>query len=226
MDQTAVLFVNGELKFPELIRPLLEQPVFIIAVDGGLKHLNALNFLPDLLIGDLDSIDPNDIIALKERKIEIIKYPGKKNESDLELAVQYSVNKGFNKIVIVGALGGRVDHTLVNINLLSNPEWTTQDMRLFDGVVEIRLIRNNIRIDGKPDDLISLIPITKEVLGVKTQGLYYRLENEDLYRWETRGLSNVMIEDSVTISLQSGLLICIHEFSNLNVGAVPGEKQK
>ena len=57
MDQTAILFVNGELEFPELVRPILDQSVFLIAVDGGLKHLNSLKLYPDLVIGDLDSVD-------------------------------------------------------------------------------------------------------------------------------------------------------------------------
>ena len=61
MNQTAILFVNGELKFPEFVRPILEQRVFLIAVDGGLKHLNSLKLFPDLLIGDLDSVDSKDL---------------------------------------------------------------------------------------------------------------------------------------------------------------------
>ena len=75
---------------------------------------------------------------MEERKIEIKKYPVKKDESDLELAIRHSVGMGFTKIIIVGALGGRVDQTLANINLLTNPEWRGLDLILFDGEIEIR----------------------------------------------------------------------------------------
>ncbi len=223
MEKAAILFVNGELKFPELIRPILDQPVFLIAVDGGLKHLNSLKLSPDLLIGDLDSVDPNDLLLIKERKIEIKKYPTHKDESDLELAIQYSVDKGFTKIIIVGALGGRVDQTLANISLLMNPEWRERDLSLFDGAVDIRLIHDKLRIAGNPGDVISLIPMTEKVTGVKTEGMVYPLENEDLFQWRTRGISNVMIGESGAISIQDGLVICVHELSNLKTIGINGE---
>lgn len=226
MDQTAILFVNGELKFPELIRPTLDQPVFLIAVDGGLKHLNSLKLLPDLLIGDLDSVDSKDLILIKERKIEIKKYPSQKDESDLELAIQYSVNKGFTKVIIVGALGGRVDQTIANINLLTNPEWRELDLILFDGEIEISLIHDKLEIAGNPGDAISLIPMTEKVTGVRTEGLVYPLENEDLFQWRTRGISNVMTGKSASISIQGGLVICIHKLSDVKTVGINGENKK
>lgn len=226
MDQAAILFVNGELNFPELIRPILDQPVFLIAVDGGLKHLNSLKLSPDLLIGDLDSVDSNDLFLIKERKIEIKKYPSHKDESDLELAIQYSVEKGFSKIIIVGALGGRVDQTVTNINLLTNPQWRERDLILFDGVTYIRLIRDKLRISGNPGDLVSLIPMTEKVTSVKTEGLDYPLENEDLFQWKTRGISNVMTGESASISILGGLVICVHQLSNLKINGINGENNK
>ncbi|HZK61690.1 MAG TPA: thiamine diphosphokinase [Anaerovoracaceae bacterium] len=226
MDQTAILFVNGELKFPELVRPILDQPVFLIAVDGGLKHLNSLKLFPDLLIGDLDSVDSKDLILIEKRKIEIKKYPVQKDESDLELAIRYSVSMGFSKIVIVGALGGRVDQTLANISLLTNPEWRERDLILFDGVIEIRLIHDELVIAGNQGNAISLIPMTEKVTGVRTEGLVYPLENEDLFQWKTRGISNVMTGKSASISIQGGLVICIHKLSDLKIVGINGENKK
>ena len=167
-----------------------------------------------------------DLVLIEERNIEIKKYPVHKDESDLELAIRYAVSMGFSKIVIVGALGGRVDQTLANINLLTNPAWRERDLILFDGVIEIKLIHDKLEITGNPGDVISLIPMTEKVSGVRTEGLVYPLENEDLFQWRTRGISNVMTGKCASISIQGGLVICIHNLSDLKTVGINGENKK
>ena len=214
MDGTTLLFVNGELRNPELVIPILEKANFIVAVDGGLKHILNLGYLPDLLLGDLDSVDEMSLNNLINKNTQIIKYPSVKDETDLELAMQYVADMGYQHIILVGALGGRVDQLLANINLLTNPKWQLLNIEIFDGIEEVRLIREYTEINGFAGDTVSLIPISDVVKGVRTDGLIYPLNDEILYRWKTRGISNVMSSSKAQIWIKSGLLICVHQISS------------
>ena len=113
-----------------------------------------------------------------------------KDESDLELAIQSVVNRGYSRILIVGALGNRLDHTLANIFLLALPVLQNCEVRLDDGQVAVFLIQKETQIIGKKGDLVSLIPINGPVSGVATEGLYYPLNEETLHPFFTRGISN------------------------------------
>jgi thiamine pyrophosphokinase len=213
MNGTALLFINGELKNPALIIPVLETTNFIVAVDGGLRHVLNLSLKPDLLLGDLDSVDTKSLEKLKDTNTIIKKYPKEKDETDLELAIQHVTDMGYQKITLIGALGGRVDQLLANIYLLTNPKWRFVDIKLFDGVEEVSLIRDFKEIKGLPGEIVSLIPVSEIVEGIRTEGLMYPLNDETLYRWSTRGISNVMNNHKANIWLKKGLLICVRQIS-------------
>jgi len=206
----AILFVNGDLRKPETILSLIEPDDLLIAVDGGLRHLEALNLEPGLLVGDLDSITPQQLQDLRSAGVEIIRFPEKKDETDLELALDVVLKKGLKVIWVVGAMGGRLDQTLGNIFLMGQPALQDCDIRLEDGVEQVFLIRSNLLVIGSPGDVVSLIPIVEEVSGVSTTGLEYPLKNARLFMHKTRGISNVMLEDSARIRVKDGALLCIH----------------
>jgi thiamine pyrophosphokinase len=117
---------------------------------------------------------------------------------------------------VVAALGGRIDQTLANIFLLTRPDLANYDVHLVDGHAQVFLIRDSAVIPGEIGQRVSLLPLVGPAEGIYTQGLHYPLVNETLYPDKTRGLSNCMISPTVTISLQSGLLLCIHETTQLN----------
>jgi thiamine pyrophosphokinase len=162
------------------------------------------------MIGDLDSAAPEDIAQLQRERIQVIRYPREKNETDLELAMRQATASGAKQILIVGALGGRLDQTLGNIFLLSDPDLLGIDVRLENGNEEVFLIRSQAMISGQPGDIVSLLPIEGPAQGVETQGLEYPLRSETLYPFRTRGISNVMTTQQAQVSLASGLLVCIH----------------
>jgi thiamine pyrophosphokinase len=114
------------------------------------------------------------------------------------------------EIIIVAALGGRLDQTLANIALLTDHQLSTFDVKLDDGVEEILLCRSQAEVHGRSGDIISLIPWQGEVTEVQTMNLKWPLRSETLYPNKTRGISNEMISDTASVSIGSGLLLVVH----------------
>jgi thiamine pyrophosphokinase len=210
MAKRAVLFANGVMPQAAQILPYLRPDDFYIAVDGGLRNLRNLYKTPGLLIGDLDSATTAEVEGAAAQGIEVRRYKPDKDETDLELALLAAVEKGFDEILIIAALGGRLDHTLGNLNLLMLPLLAGVKVTIEDGTEEIFVIRNNAEIIGSPGDVVSLIPMQGEVKGVETRELKYPLKHETLHQENGRGISNVMLGVQAGVSIQSGLLLCIH----------------
>ncbi len=218
-----LIFANGDLPDLDKTRALLRESDFIIAADGGTRHALALGRTPNIVIGDLDSITKEESDALSLSKggkmeqvgVEIIQYPRDKNETDLELAIQHALTLNPEQIIILAALGGRLDQTLGNIALVSNVQCSTSsNVRLDDGIEEVFFCREQVQVNGTNGDIISLIPWQGEVIGVVTTGLKWTLQNETLYPQKTRGISNEMMNDTATIQIKSGLLLIVHRRAN------------
>jgi thiamine pyrophosphokinase len=208
-----LIFANGVLANPQALRLLIQPGDALMAVDGGLYHLRRLGLEPDLVIGDLDSIALEEIQKLRESSVRVEQYPVHKDETDLELAVETAVREGYTHLMIVAALGGRLDMTLGNLFLLNLPVLAALDARLEDGDEEVFLIRSGDAgraIDGQPGDIVSLLPLLGPAHGVLTADLSYPLRRETLYPERTRGISNVMTGVKAHVSLEAGLLVCIH----------------
>jgi thiamine pyrophosphokinase len=212
-EKRAVLFANGELKHAEWLQRFLRSDDLLIAVDGGLTHLAALGLTPALLIGDLDSVTPAQVERVQAAGAEVRRYPPAKDETDLELALLAALELGFREIVIVAALGGRLDQTLGNLSLLLLPELAGCSVRCEDGAEEVFVIRDEAMIHGQPGEIVSLLPLWGEVRGVITHELQYPLKFETLYPERSRGISNVMTATSATIRVSAGTLLCIHTHS-------------
>jgi len=215
----AVIFVNGVLADADSVKLRLRPDDWLIAADGGLKILQTLGLRPHLLIGDLDSVSLSDVSELQAAAVEIRQYPVEKDETDLELALLAAVAGGYKSIWLVAALGGRLDQTLANINLLLLPELADRDVRLFDGMEEVFLIRNQVTIHGQPGEIVSLIPLQGPVTGVTTRGLQYPIKAETLYPERSRGISNRLIGKTARVQVESGILLCIHTHNVNLVGA-------
>jgi len=210
MAKRAVLFANGVMPQAALILPHLRPDDYFIAVDGGLRHLRNLYKTPGLLIGDLDSATTAEVEGAIAQGIEVRRFKPDKDETDLELALLAAIEKGFDEILIIAALGGRLDQTLGNLNLLTQPLLTGVKVTIEDGAEEIFIIRDSAEISGQLGDVVSLIAMKGEVIGVETRDLKYPLRHETLYQEKSRGISNVMLGDQAGVSIESGLLLCVH----------------
>jgi thiamine pyrophosphokinase len=206
-----IIFANGDLPDLEKARTLLRDDDFIIAADGGTRHALALGRTPNVIVGDLDSLPANFETSAFDG--EIILYPKDKNETDLELAIQHALTLNPEQIIILAALGGRLDQTLANIALLSDARPLTFDLRLDDGIEEVFFCFDECSIKGTSRDIVSLIPWQGEVTGIVTTGLKWHLQDETLYPQKTRGISNEMLGDTATVQIKSGLLLVVHRRS-------------
>ena len=213
-----IIFANGELPDLHKARLLLQADDYIICADGGTHHALALAARPDLIIGDMDSLEKGQLETLQKAGVSIELYPRDKNETDLELALNRAIELEPTQIIILAALGGRLDQMLANITLLTDPRLSTLrpssgqafDIRLDDGVEEIFICRDQTQVHGKSGDLVSLIPWQGAVSNIQTKNLKWPLHRETLYPDKTRGISNEMTDDIASISIGSGLLLIIH----------------
>jgi thiamine pyrophosphokinase len=205
-----IIFANGELSDLKRVRAFLRADDYIICADGGTRHALALKLKPDLVIGDMDSVQKNHWQKLKTSGISIELFPRDKNETDLELAINRAIDMKPEQIIIVAALGGRLDQTLGNITLLTDVRLSTFDVRLDDGVEEIFLCRDQAQTQGRSGDIVSLIPWQGAVTGIQTKDLKWPLNNETLYPDKTRGISNEMTSEAASVSISSGTLLIIH----------------
>ncbi|HSH21268.1 MAG TPA: thiamine diphosphokinase [Candidatus Caenarcaniphilales bacterium] len=187
----------------------------VVAADGGARKAELLGLLPDVVVGDMDSLAPETLAGLERRGVELQRHSPEKEASDTELAVQEALRRGATELVILGALGGtRFEHTLANVLLLTLPDLAGRNVALVDGPTTVRAIGSSgpdrLELDGQPGDLVSLLPLTAHVEGVTTTGLAYALSGETLEQGTSRGLSNLLDDQQATIATSIGRLAIVH----------------
>jgi thiamine pyrophosphokinase len=210
MEKRAFIFANGDIRDYPRLKTRVQPDDLLIAADGGLHHLQALGFRPQILLGDLDSVTPAEVEEARGQGVQIVRFRVDKDETDLQLAIDRAADEGCSRIVIAGGLGGRLDQTLGNIFLLRQPSHPEISICLDDGLDEVFLITTKAEINGQAGDIVSLLPPGGPAYDVKTVDLKYPLNYEKLFPEKTRGISNVMLTPHAEVSLSRGELICIH----------------
>jgi len=205
-----VVVANGEFTRADRLLATLQMGDVVIAADGGANWLAAQGRAPDVLIGDLDSVAPDVRQALERGACRLLRLSPDKDVTDTELALVDAVALGAERITVLGARGGRVDHALANIQLLAMPQLAGRDVRLFDGRAWLCLVRSGYAIHGAAGDTLSLIPLGGAAEGIVTQGLKYPLRGETLTFGAARGVSNVFLADEVLVALRAGVLLAVH----------------
>jgi thiamine pyrophosphokinase len=208
----------------DLAWPAWDEAVeIVIAADGGARHAASLGVSIDLWVGDGDSIGEEALSALEASGVPLERSPQDKDESDTELAIRAALLRGQQGVLILGALGGRIDHALANIGLLAMPELTGREAAILDARSRTVLIRAPApdgsaverRLPGPTGDLISLLPLGPGVEGVTTRGLAYPLVDEPLPVGRARGLSNVRSAPDAAVVLRRGLLLVVESPARL-----------
>lgn len=191
---------------------LLSGAELVIAADSGAQWLQARGVLPDLVIGDMDSIDPRLLERLAAEGVEVERHPVEKDASDVELAMSRALAAGASDVVIIGALGGeRLDHELANLLLLADRRWDGVELRIARGTTTARALHGGNRgeLDGEAGDLVTLLPVEGDATGVRTEGMRYPLVGETLQSGRSRGLSNEVAHAPASVSLEGGTLLII-----------------
>jgi thiamine pyrophosphokinase len=204
-----IIFANGQVSDLAAARAVLRPDDHLVAADGGLAYYRALRLQPHMVVGDLDSIDPGEAATLAQAGVRVERYPARKDETDLELALRLALADGARDILIFGALGGRWDQTLANLLLLAHPDFRTVRVRLLDGTQQIYLVQGQTVVEGQPGDTVSLIALNGDALGVTTDGLEYPLRRGSLRFGSTLGISNVLVGQRATVTVEAGLVACV-----------------
>ncbi|NNM59944.1 MAG: thiamine diphosphokinase [Legionellales bacterium] len=209
----AVIFANGNFVATTYSDLILKQAELIIAADNGARYCLEHGVLPDVLVGDLDSLCPRVLKELQVADTRILLYPSEKNATDLELALDHLLTyQSVTDITILGALGGRFDMSLSNIFLTSHPKYQYMKIKIIDhqNLLYIINAHHPLFLSGRAGDTISLLPLTSSVEGIETLNLRYALKNETLYAASTRGISNQLTNSEAKITVNKGVLLCVH----------------
>jgi len=195
----------------------------LVCADGGANSAMLSGRMPDVVVGDLDSITDENLARCEQAGVEIIRYPREKDETDLELALNYafarlnymdSQNNMENdsqpvpEIMLYGATGKRIDHFLGNLALLH--EWALKGKKIVlkDPLHKLWIITGKEMVKGKIGQEVSLIPITAKAV-VSLEGFYYPLQKGVLRQESPRGISNVFSTDEGNVEVHEGLIIFI-----------------
>lgn len=195
---------NGNLDDINLIKNLAEEVDCILCADGGIRHLIKAGILPDLIIGDLDSIDDKTRKKIKKKSLQYIKFPTKKDKTDTELAIDYAIDNNAKEIILIGATGTRLDHTMANIMLLNKLVKLGVKGRIIDKNNEIYLVNRQLSLEKKENTYVSIIPLLDDTLGVTLRGFEYEVENLDFKISSTLGISNKIVKDKGYIKIDRG----------------------
>ena len=178
----------------------------IIAADGGFDTLKSMGITPDLLIGDMDSIEA---VA----KIEKIVFPVRKDETDTFLAYREGVKRGYTDFVILGGVGGRDDHTFANFSLLIYAKNRDHSIKMIGERCEIFAIKNErIELSGTPEAHLSAFAFGGDAKGVTICGLEYDAENLTLTPEFPLAVSNRFTEKDASIEVKDGTLLIMAEY--------------
>jgi len=215
-----IFLIGGspEAQPPARLAPAPGEPV--IAADHGAVHARAWGWPLHLLVGDLDSLGAEEIAHVAAGGVPIFTAPAAKDETDLELALAHALARGADEVIICAALGGRADHMLANVLLLARPELADLAVTLVDGRESIRLLRSggsapvHLELLGAKGDLLSLLPLGCDAVGVTTEGLQYPLHDETLFLGQARGVSNIFTSARADVTLRLGLLLVIHTIAD------------
>jgi thiamine pyrophosphokinase len=190
----------------------VRQGDLVLGADGGAAQALDWGLEPHIVIGDMDSLPEPERADLKARGCRFVVHPRAKDETDLELALGYAAGQGAQDIVILGALGGRLDHTLANVLLLALPALTGLPVRIAAGEQEALLVQSgeSLTLEGNAGDLVSLLPLGGDARGVTTGGLAWALRDDTLRFGSSRGVSNEMTAATARIEVEEGYLLVIH----------------
>lgn len=208
----AVIISGGRADIEFIRQELTGQPYdMLIAADSGLEVCYALGITPDVMLGDYDSVSRQIKEYYQNSGAAAFTYPERKDETDTELAVKFAIDRHAAQMVLYGATGSRLDHTLANLSLLKLGLLHGIDMQIRDKYNRIRLVKGQCVLQKQAQfgDYISLLPFSETVEDICLKGFRYPLDHGRMAQGNSLGISNVLEEERGVISAGSGILMLI-----------------
>ena len=219
----AWVLASGPVERPEVATHGLVPPDIVIAADGGSTLAKRLGLIPDLIVGDMDSSNAEIIAAFEAQGVEVRRYDHRtKAETDTELALFAALEWQPEEIVLLGALGGRLDHALANIFLLTNPRLSLTRVRIVGTNEQLFIAHARVwtAIRGGVGDTVSLLPVGGSAKAVSLEGFEYLLHGETLPQGLARGVSNRLTEPEGRVWVEDGMLLVVQTL-NRGLGGDP-----
>lgn len=207
MQNTCLILLSYmECVTPDMAQELAESADYIIAADGGQNRAREFGLQPDCVIGDFDSTTLNE-----DFDCLYITYPAEKDLTDTEAALTHALEKGCRNVILLGGMGGRLDHTMGNIGLLDKYYSAFDRMEFIDGKNKMELLKDSgrtLKRDARYK-YFGLVSLNAEASGIDIRGAKYELTGASLERASTLGVSNEFSEDTVEICVREGTLLIV-----------------
>lgn len=175
---------------------------FVIAADGGNDFLKELNVIPDLAVGDFDSAD-----SVPENCL-VIKYNVEKDVTDTAIAVNEGLARGYRRFEIYGGLGGRLDHSIANIQLICELSTRGCDVKLIGKNITVTALTDGtLKLPVRKSGTVSVFSHSDVSSGVTIKGLKYPLTDATLNNMTALGVSNEFVNKPAEITVETGTLL-------------------
>lgn len=197
----AVVFANGELPSVRLIREIVGGADILVAADGGVNKALSVGIEVAAVVGDLDSVTPESRARLPA---ECFHEDHNLDVTDLQKTLAFCIARGYTRIDVLAAGGGRADHAFANLSVVALLRGIA-DVRLQDDLFEVRLVNGTVTFDGAPGRVVSLVAIG-QCQGVTTTGLRWNLERYPL-AFSPYGVHNETLGGPASVSVESGDLL-------------------
>jgi thiamine pyrophosphokinase len=206
----AIVLAGGDALRSPLVRPLPDADL-VVAADSGLHHAQDLGLTVDLVVGDLDSVDPATLARAVDRGARVESHPVDKDATDLALAMDAAstATGRQGRILVVGGHGGRLDHLAANLALLASERYADVAVTALIGDALVTVVRGERRLGGRVDELVTLLTTHGPARGVTTSGLAFPLDRATLEPGSSLGVSNRFAVPNASVSVESGVLLAI-----------------
>ncbi len=203
---TVVVVAGGAAPTGEEIARLPPDPV-VVAADAGLDHAQAAGLTTAAAIGDMDSVSPEALAAAEQAGTRIERHPADKDQTDLELALELAARLA-DRVIVIGAAGGRLDHLIGNLAVLASPQWSGVDIEAWLGDARAFVVRGDRELDVEFGATVSLFALGGPAR-VSTAGLAWPLHDEVLEPFASRGVSNRAVASSPQLSVREGVVLAV-----------------
>lgn len=205
----AVIAAGGQAPARAQLEHYLKRAQLVIAADSGANYLAENGMAPDVLLGDFDSIDPAVLRQFQDGGVELITVPAEKDDTDTMLAARIAASRGADEVVLLGGLGGRLDHALANILVLSFLEGQGIRARMVGRNETVYHASGSHTVCGCVGDTVSIFPYMGEATVLMKGGMKYPLDHLHLTGEYPIGVSNVLSREQSPLEIQGRVLVII-----------------
>lgn len=210
MTRTVVVFSGGAPPHPSVV-DRVPTGALVVAADRGVDHALALGVLPDLAVGDFDSVSTAGLERVLAAGGEVQRHRVDKDATDLELALDVALAQSAERLIVIGGEAGRLDHLLASVAVLTRPRHSGLHVEAHLGEHRVDVVHPGrvVGLSGAPGALVTLLAHGGPASGVTTTGLRFALADAVLEPWSSLGVSNEFAEATASVEIASGVVLAV-----------------